>query len=136
LKHWGDHHVLIPSRLGGWWDVRKIGLSAPPLETPDGWLILYHGVRFTAGGCLYRLGLALLDRDDPRRVLRRSDQWIFGPTEPYELNGDVPGVVFPCGWIREGDEIRLYYGAADSCLGLATARLSELLEFVKTSPST
>ncbi|PYQ98428.1 MAG: glycosidase [Acidobacteria bacterium] len=135
LKHWGDHHVLIPSRLGGWWDARKIGLSAPPLETPDGWLILYHGVRRTAGGCLYRLGLALLDRDDPRRVLRRSDEWVFGPTEPYELNGDVPGVVFPCGWIRDGDEIRLYYGAADSCVGLATAKLSELLEFVKTSPA-
>ena len=135
LKHWGDHHVLIPARLGGWWDARKIGLSPPPLETPDGWLILYHGVRQTAGGCLYRLGLALLDRSDPTRVLRRSDEWVFGPAERYEFEGDVPGVVFPCGWILEGDEVRLYYGAADTSIALATAKLSELLDFIKSSPA-
>jgi predicted GH43/DUF377 family glycosyl hydrolase len=135
LKHWGDHHVLIPARLGGWWDARKIGLSPPPLETANGWLILYHGVRHTAGGCLYRLGLALLDRSDPTQVLRRSEEWVFGPTEPYELEGDVPGVVFPCGWIVEGDEVRLYYGAADTSIALATAKLSVLLDFVMSSPS-
>jgi predicted GH43/DUF377 family glycosyl hydrolase len=135
LKHWGDHHVLIPARLGGWWDARKIGLSPPPLETPKGWLILYHGVRHTAGGCLYRLGLALLDRSDPTQVLRRSEEWVFGPAEPYELEGDVPGVVFPCGWIVEGDEVRLYYGAADTSIALATAKLSELLDFLMSSPS-
>ena len=135
LKHWGDHHVLIPARLGGWWDARKIGLSPPPLETPDGWLILYHGVRQTAGGCLYRLGLALLDRSDPTRVLRRSDEWVFGPAERYEFEGDVPGVVFSCGWILEGDEVRLYYGSADTSIALATAKLSELLDFIKSSPA-
>ena len=135
LKHWGDHHVLLPARLGGWWDARKIGLSPPPLETSQGWLILYHGVRHTAGGCLYRLGLALLDRSDPTQVLRRSEEWVFGPAEPYELEGDVPGVVFPCGWILEGDEVRLYYGAADTSIALATAKLSELLDFVMSPPS-
>lgn len=135
LKHWGDHHVLIPARLGGWWDARKIGLSPPPLETPQGWLVLYHGVRHTAGGCLYRLGLALLDRSDPTQVLRRSQEWVFGPAEPYELEGDVPGVVFPCGWIVEGDDVRLYYGAADTSIALATAKLSELLDFVTSCPS-
>jgi predicted GH43/DUF377 family glycosyl hydrolase len=96
-------------------------------------LVLYHGVRHTAGGCLYRLGLALLDRSDPTQVLRRSEEWVFGPTERYELEGDVPGVVFPCGWIVEGDEVRLYYGAADTSVALATAKLSELLDFVMSS---
>jgi predicted GH43/DUF377 family glycosyl hydrolase len=135
LKHWGDHHVLIPARLGGLWDARKIGLAAPPLDTPEGWLLLYHGVRMTAAGCLYRLGLALLDRADPTRVLRRSADWIFGPSEEYELKGDVPGVVFPCGWTAVGDEVRLYYGAADTSVALATAKLSQLLEFIKASPA-
>ncbi len=130
LKHWGDHKVLIPARQGGWWDANKVGLSPPPLLTPEGWLILYHGVRTTASGAIYRLGLALLDRENPCRVLARSDEWIFGPEEEYELFGDVGKVVFPCGWLLDGDEIRLYYGAADSCLALARGRLSELLAWL------
>jgi predicted GH43/DUF377 family glycosyl hydrolase len=134
LKHWGDHQVLIPARTGGWWDANKIGLSSPPLETSEGWLILYHGVRETVGGCLYRLGLALLDKEDPTRVLRRSDQWIFGPEEPYEKSGDVGNVVFPCGWILQGNELRLYYGGADSCVAVAIGRLSDVLDFVRHCP--
>jgi predicted GH43/DUF377 family glycosyl hydrolase len=77
LRHWGDHHVLLHARRGAWWDANKIGLSPPPLEMPEGWLLLYQGVRHTPGGCLYRPGLALLDLDQPSRVLRRSDEWIF-----------------------------------------------------------
>lgn len=134
LKHWGDHQVLIPARTGAWWDANKIGLSPPPLETPEGWLILYHGVRETVGGCLYRLGLALLDRDDPTRVLRRSDQWIFGPEEPYEKSGDVGNVVFPCGWILHDDDLSIYYGGADSCVAVAIASLSDVLGFLKDCP--
>jgi predicted GH43/DUF377 family glycosyl hydrolase len=135
LKHWGDHQVLLPARRGGWWDANKIGLSPPPLETPDGWLILYHGVKETVGGSIYRLGLALLAREDPTRVLRRTDQWIFGPEEPYEKSGDVGNVAFPCGWILKGDELRLYYGGADSCVAVAMASLSDILDFLKHSPN-
>lgn len=136
MMHWGDHHVLLPARRGAWWDANKIGLSPPPLETPDGWLLLYHGVRHTPGGCLYRLGLALLDLEDPRRVLRRSDEWVFAPELPYERQGDVNGVVFPCGWIldKASGAVRIYYGGADSCVALATAHLSELLEYVRKCP--
>lgn len=134
LRHWGDHRVLIPARRGAWWDANKIGLSPPPLETPQGWLVLYHGVRQTPGGCIYRLGLALLDREDPTIVVKRSDDWVFGPQEPYEINGDVGNVVFPCGWILDGAELRLYYGAADRCIALASARLSDILAFVELSP--
>ena len=136
LRHWGDHHVLFHSRRGAWWDSNKIGLGPPPLETPEGWLILYHGVRVTAGGYLYRLGLALLDLENPDRVIRRSDQWVFSPVLPYERQGDVSGVVFPCGLIldKPSATIRLYYGGADTCLALATAQLSDVLDYLHTCP--
>jgi predicted GH43/DUF377 family glycosyl hydrolase len=137
LTHWGDHHVLLPARRGAWWDANKIGLSPPPMETPQGWLIMYHGVRHTPGGCLYRLGLALLDLEKPWQVLRRADEWIFSPAEAYERQGDVNGVVFPCGWILDeatGD-IRMYYGGADSCLALATGKLADILDYVQRSPA-
>jgi len=130
LRHWGDHRILIPAREGGWWDANRVGLSPPPLKTDEGWLILYHGVRTTPGGVIYRLGLALLDLDDPCRVVARSDEWVFSPEEEYEAFGDVDKVIFPCGWIAEKDEIRLYYGAADKCLALATAKVSQLLRWL------
>lgn len=136
LLHWGDHHILLHARRGAWWDANKIGLSPPPLETPEGWLLLYHGVRSTAGGCLYRLGLALLDLEDPCRVLRRGDEWVFAPEAPYERQGDVADVVFPCGWVLDQPTgaIRLYYGAADTCVALARAQLSDLLHYLRTCP--
>ncbi len=133
LKHWGDHREVIGARRGGWWDANKIGLSAPPVKTEEGWLVLYHGVRTTASGSIYRLGLAMLDLDDPTHVVHRGEEWIFGPKAHYEREGDVDDVVFPCGWICAGDEVRMYYGAADSCIGLATAKLSELVDFVRAS---
>ncbi len=134
LKHWGDHCQIINAREGSWWDSNKIGLSAPPLETPAGWLILYHGVRDTASGSIYRLGLALLDRNDPTQLTHRADPWVFGPKAPYEREGDVDDVVFPCGWVLDGDTIRMYYGAADFTTALATASLTELLDFVREYP--
>jgi beta-1,2-mannobiose phosphorylase / 1,2-beta-oligomannan phosphorylase len=131
LKHWGDHQVVLTARTGGWWDANKIGLSPPPLETPEGWLILYHGVKETVSGGVYRLGLALLDREDPTRVLKRTDQWIFGPEESYERIGDVGNVVFPCGWVLKDGELRIYYGGADSCVAVAHASLSAVLDFLQ-----
>ncbi len=132
LKHWGDSRVIIPARSGGWWDANKIGLSPPPLKTEKGWLILYHGVRNTGGGCIYRLGLALLDLKDPTRLLARSDEWVFQPREDYELTGDVDKVVFPCGWVVRGDDLYIYYGGADKCIALATASMGEILRWLET----
>jgi predicted GH43/DUF377 family glycosyl hydrolase len=136
LRHWGDHGLLLEARDGAWWDAGKIGLGPPPIETPDGWLVLYHGAHLTAGGPIYRVGFALLDLEDPTIVLRRSNGWAFGPREPYERDGDVDHVVFPCGWIVDElrDEVRMYYGAADTRIGLATARLSAVLDYVRTCP--
>lgn len=132
LKHWGDHRMLMATRDGSWWDSNKIGIGPPPLETEEGWLILYHGVKQTAAGCTYRLGLALLDLEDPTCLISRSDSWVFAPEEPYERMGDVDNVVFPCGWIlNEKGNVRIYYGAADTSTCLATVRLQDLLSFMK-----
>ncbi len=130
LKHWGDHQILLPARRGAWWDADKVGLSTPPLRTEEGWLVLYHGVKSTPAGSIYRVGLAMLDLEHPRQVTSRSDEWVFAPEAAYELFGDVDKVVFPCGWTLVGDEIRLYYGAADTSIALATGSLSELLAWL------
>ncbi len=132
LRSWTAPEPVFGARAGGWWDSARIGVGPPPLETPHGWLVVYHGVRQTVAGALYRVGLALLDLDDPATVLKRCDEWVLGPREEYELVGDVPGVVFPCGMIHrpESGELRLYYGAADTCIGMASGRLDEVLAYV------
>lgn len=135
LRHWGSHKLMMESRRGSWWDANKIGLSPPPIETPHGWLVIYHGVKHTAAGCIYRLGLALFDLYRPERCIKRADEWVFGPEESYEQHGDVGNVVFPCGYTiaPDGDTINLYYGAADTSIGLATASLGELLDWLGRS---
>jgi predicted GH43/DUF377 family glycosyl hydrolase len=138
LRHWGSHKIMLEARRGAWWDANKIGLSPPLIETPKGWLMLYHGVRQTAGGCLYRLGLALFDLEKPELCLQRGDKWIFGPEEQYERFGDVGNVVFPCGYtiLPDGDTIHLYYGCADSCIGLATGSIKTILNWLEVSGDT
>ncbi len=133
LRHWGSHRVLMEARQGSWWDANKIGLSPPPIETKAGWLVLYHGVRQTASGSLYRMGVALFDLDVPERCIARGDSWIMGPETPYECVGDVPQVIFPCGYTIAGDQdtLTLYYGGADSCIAAATGSIAELIEWVK-----
>jgi predicted GH43/DUF377 family glycosyl hydrolase len=132
LRNWGARRLVLRARLGGWWDANKIGLSPPLIETREGWLMLYHGVRVTAAGCLYRVGCALLDLENPERCVRRGDAWVFGPEEPYELHGDVGHVVFPCGFTvaPDGDALNLYYGAADSRIALARASIREILSWL------
>ncbi len=129
LVSWSAPEGVLEPREGAWWDSLRIGLGPPPLRTEHGWLLVYHGVKATVAGEVYRVGLALLDLDDPTRVLRRLPTWILAPVAEYERTGDVPNVVFPCGLTHdtESDEVRLYYGAADSSICLATARLSELV---------
>jgi len=132
LRFWGNHKLMLLARRGGWWDANKIGLSPPPIETERGWLVLYHGVRHTASGALYRLGLALFDLNEPEKCLLRGESWIFGPEADYERQGDVRDVVFPCGYTlgADGDAINLYYGAADSCIALARGSVRALLAWL------
>ena len=133
LKHWGDHQVVLEARLGPYWDADKIGLSPPLIETPEGWLMMYHGAHATAAGCLYRLGLALLDPETPGKCLLRSDRWMFGPEADYERTGDVGDVIFPCGYVigEDGDTLYLYYGAADTSIALAVGSIREMLDWLK-----
>jgi predicted GH43/DUF377 family glycosyl hydrolase len=129
LRNWGGHKLMLPARKGAWWDANKVGLSPPLIETARGWLVIYHGVRQTAAGCLYRLGLALFALDRPDHCLARGDAWVFGPEAPYEREGDVGNVAFPCGYTlgADGDTINLYYGAADTSIALATGSVRRLL---------
>ncbi|HHY48080.1 MAG TPA: glycosidase [Firmicutes bacterium] len=135
LLHWGGHRILIPARPGQW-DGHRVGLGTPPIKTDEGWLIIYHGVRMTASGALYRVGLALLDLEEPWKVIRRSDEWVFSPKASYERVGDVPGVTFPSGVIvdEKTGEMRIYYGAADSTVALCTANLRTVLDYVLSCP--
>ncbi len=140
LLTWGGHKLMLEARLGAWWDALKIGLSCPPIETPEGWLTIYHGVKHNAAGSIYRLGLALFDLDSPEHCISRGDEWIFGPEEIYERRGDVDNVVFPCGFTiaPDGDTIRIYYGAADTTIALATGSVKAMLAWLgehgKASP--
>jgi predicted GH43/DUF377 family glycosyl hydrolase len=135
LRNWGGHRLMLPARTGGWWDANKVGLSPPLIATPDGWLMIYHGVRHTAAGAMYRVGLALFALDKPQVCLARGDSWVFGPETSYERHGDVGNVTFPCGYTigTDGDTIHLYYGAADTCIALATGSVRELLGWLARS---
>jgi predicted GH43/DUF377 family glycosyl hydrolase len=137
LFSWSSPEEVLQPRAGAWWDASRIGLGPPPLLTEHGWLVIYHGVKETVGGAIYRVGLALLDRDEPTRVLRRLPGWVLSPDEPYERVGDVPNTIFPCGLVHDEttDQLRLYYGAADTSICLATARLDDLLEALLASPA-
>jgi predicted GH43/DUF377 family glycosyl hydrolase len=137
LRNWGSHKLVLQARRGGWWDANKVGLSPPLIETAAGWLMLYHGVRQTASGSLYRLGVTLMALDAPERCLARGDSWIFGPEAEYERQGDVDNVAFPCGYTlgADGDTLRIYYGAADSCIALATGSIRQILAWLEKHPS-
>ena len=133
LVYWGRSEVIMTSR-GFAWDQGKIGPGAPPIRTDEGWLCIYHGVTPRVNAKIYKAGVALLDLEDPRKVIARSKEYLFAPTEDYERVGDVPNVVFPTAIIPypEKDELRIYYGGADTVMCLATAKISELIDFAKT----
>jgi predicted GH43/DUF377 family glycosyl hydrolase len=137
LLSWSAPEQVMRPRDGAWWDASRIGIGPPPLETEHGWLLVYHGVKEMVGGSIYRVGLALLDLEEPTRLLHRMSEWVLTPDAPYERIGDVPNAVFPCGLVYDqaSDQIRLYYGAADTSICLATARLDDLLEAVLAAPA-
>ena len=112
----------------GMWDDLKIGISSTPLKTKKGWLLLYHGV--SSEDHRYRVGAALLDLKDPEKVIGRTDAPLFTPEMPYELEGVVPNVVFPCGSIIMGSKLVIYYGGADTVIGVATISLAKLLSHI------
>ncbi len=132
LVHWGDSRVVMrPVKYH--WDEMKIGPGATPIRTDRGWLHIYHGVFPTMDGCIYRLGVALHDLDDPARILGVCDRWILQPEDPWEVTGYVHNVVFTCGAVPEDDgTVKIYWGGADKVMNVGTAHLDELVDLCLT----
>ncbi|HEY6564627.1 MAG TPA: glycoside hydrolase family 130 protein, partial [Pirellulaceae bacterium] len=138
MIHWGRHRLVMRrggDHTGQWWQRTKIGAGPIPIETPDGWLMIYHGVMDTCNGFIYSMGAAILHLEQPWRVLFRTNKHILTPEADYEVFGHVPNVVFPCAAVHDfvSDRIAIYYGAADTSSCVAFGHLSELIEFVKSN---
>ncbi len=138
LKYWGCHRYVMGTVKGdeSAWQSTKIGPGPTPIETDEGWLLIYHGVLTTCNGYVYRMGVALLDLDEPWKVKARCRDYILAPYEQYECMGDVPNVVFPCAALTDSDtgRIAIYYGCADTVTGLAFTTVDELMRIMRERP--
>ena len=135
LEFWGRHRYMMGTVKGNdsAWQSTKVGPGPTPIETDEGWLLIYHGVITTCNGFVYRMGAALLDLDEPWKVKYRSKDYLLAPWELYECVGDVPNVVFPCAALTDSatGRIAIYYGCADTVTGIAFTTVDELIRFVK-----
>jgi beta-1,4-mannooligosaccharide/beta-1,4-mannosyl-N-acetylglucosamine phosphorylase len=133
LIHWGRHRFVMGVKGG--WQSTKIGAGPTPIETPEGWLLFYHGVLTSCNGFVYSFGAALLDLDQPWRVIHRGGPYLLSPQTVYECVGDVPNVAFPCAALHDTATGRLaiYYGGADTVTALAFAKLDEVIDFVRVT---
>ena len=132
MIYWGKHrHVM--GRGQKWWESLKIGSGAAPIETTEGWLLFYHGVCGTCSGYVYSMGGAVLDLDNPSIVKYRCENFLLTPEEWYEERGFVPNVCFPCATLHDSESgrIAIYYGAADTYVGLAFTYLDEIVAYIK-----
>ena len=135
MEFWGRHrHVMSPAAFEvSAWQCMKIGAGPVPIETSEGWLLLYHGVLRSCNGYVYAFGSALLDLDQPWKTIARSGPYLISPREIYELTGDVPNVTFPCASLHDPEtgRIAVYYGCADTVTGLAFGYIPEIIDFTK-----
>ncbi len=134
MVHWGKHRFVMAPK--SWrWESTKVGAGPIPIETSEGWLLIYHGVLTSCNGYVYSMGAALLDLDHPWKVIYRAAPYLMSPQTLYECVGDVPNVVFPCAALHDPDtgRIAIYYGAADTVTGLAFTTIDELVDFIKTN---
>ena len=136
LVHWGRHRFVMGATTG--WQSTKIGAGPVPIETTEGWLLFYHGVLTSCNGFVYSMGAALLDLEQPWKVIRRSEHYLLNPRETYECVGDVPNVVFPCAALADADtgRIAIYYGCADTVTGLCFCRVDELMDWLRKNAGT
>jgi len=132
LKYWGKHRHVMSKGGKGWWSNVKIGGGPAPIETTEGWLLFYHGVTGTCNGLVYSMGAAILDPDEPSRVKYRSENFVLTPEEWYEEKGFVDNVVFPCATLTDAESgrIAIYYGAADTYVGIAYTTVDEIVNYV------
>jgi beta-1,4-mannooligosaccharide/beta-1,4-mannosyl-N-acetylglucosamine phosphorylase len=133
LIYWGNHKFVMGKGGQGWWQGTKIGAGPIPIETTEGWLLFYHGVSTTCNGFVYSFGAAILDINEPSKVLHRTRDYLLTPEKLYETTGFVPNVVFPCANLYDADtgRIAVYYGAADTCTAIAFAQVDELINYIK-----
>lgn len=133
LVHWGRHRRVMTKGGQGWWQGTKIGSGATPIETSEGWLMFYHGVSGTCNGFVYSMGAAILDKDNPSKVLYRTRDYLLTPEKEYEKTGFVPNVAFPCATLQDPEtgRIAIYYGAADTYVAVAYAQVDELVKYIK-----
>ena len=133
LIHWGKHRKVMSRGGEGWWQGTKIGSGATPIETSEGWLMFYHGVSGTCNGFVYSMGAAILDKDNPSKVLYRTKDYLLTPEKEYETTGFVPNVAFPCATLQDPEtgRIAIYYGAADTYVAVAYAEVNELVKYIK-----
>jgi beta-1,4-mannooligosaccharide/beta-1,4-mannosyl-N-acetylglucosamine phosphorylase len=133
LKYWGNHKFVMGSGGMGWWQGTKVGAGPIPIETKEGWLLFYHGVSYTCSGFVYSFGAALLDLNDPGKVLYRTRDYLLTPEKPYETIGFVANVTFPCANIYDAPtgRIAIYYGAADTYTAIAFTQVDELIDYIK-----
>ncbi|MDD4095200.1 MAG: glycoside hydrolase family 130 protein [Oscillospiraceae bacterium] len=131
MEFWGRHRHVMGTG-GNWWEGLKIGSGAAPIETTEGWLLFYHGVCGTCSGFVYSIGGVILDLENPSIVKYRCQNYLLTPEEWYEERGFVPNVTFPCATIHDAKtgKIALYYGAADSYVGLAFTYVDEIIEYI------
>ncbi len=138
MEFWGRHrYVMGVDRTGqSAWQSTKIGAGPTPIETEEGWLLFYHGVLNSCNGFVYSFGAALLDRDQPWKVIRRSRPYLLSPQAQYECVGDVPNVAFPCAALCDGPtgRVAIYYGCADTVTGLAFTTVDGVLDFLRQNP--
>lgn len=133
LVFWGKHRFVMGPR--GSWQSTKIGAGPTPIETSEGWLVFYHGVLTSCNGYVYHFGAAILDLEQPWKVLYRTEPYLMSPQALYECVGDVPNVVFPCAALADSEtgRIAIYYGAADTVTGVAYTELDELIDYIKAN---
>ena len=138
LVYWGKHRHVMERGGNGWWQGLKIGGGPAPIETSEGWLMLYHGVANTCNGYVYSMGAAIFDINEPSKVLFRCKNYILTPEMPYEEVGFVPNVVFPCATLHDSatGRIAIYYGAADSYVALAFTTVDILIDYIKANHET
>ena len=128
LRTWGDFRPFMGPRKDNWWDCNRIGAGGVPIHTEHGWLVIYHAYDHDH---VYRLGVCLLDTDDPAHVIHRPAEPIFEPREPWELKGDVSNVVFSDANPVVDGTVYVYYGGADRVIGLATVPFDDLLDYAR-----
>jgi beta-1,4-mannooligosaccharide/beta-1,4-mannosyl-N-acetylglucosamine phosphorylase len=133
MAHWGRHRFVM--KPAGGWQSTKVGAGPIPIETTEGWLLIYHGVLTSCNGYVYSMGAALLDVDRPWQVMYRTEPYLLSPQKLYEQVGDTPNVAFPCAALADAatGRIAVYYGGADTVTCLAFGYVDELIDFVKNN---